>query len=65
MAEPLFSERQGLVPQPDLWPDDHLPPWVREAVAHEIREFIQNKPSALLPELAVYSLFCPYIICYS
>jgi len=61
MAEPLFSEREGLVPRPDLQADDYLPTWVREAVTNEVRDFVQNKPSAQLPTLAIYLLFRPYI----
>jgi len=61
MAEPLFSERQGLVPQPEPQTDDYLPGWVREAVTNEIRNFVENKPSGRLPNLDLYSLFRPYI----
>lgn len=61
MAEPLFSEREGLVPRPDLQADDYLPTWVRETVTNEVRDFVQNKPSAQLPDLAIYLLFRPYI----
>lgn len=61
MAEPLFSEREGLLPRPDLQADDYLPTWVREAVTNEVRDFVQNKPSAQLRDLAIYLLFRPYI----
>jgi hypothetical protein len=61
MAEPLFSGRQGLAPRTRPQADDYLPSWVREAVTNEVGGFVQNKPSALLPELAVYPLFRPHI----
>lgn len=61
MAELLFSEREGFVPRPDLQADDYLPTWVREAVTNEVRDFVQNKPSPQLPDLAIYLLFRPYI----
>ena len=61
MAEPLFSERQGLAQQPEPKADDYLPPWVREAVTSEISGFILNKPSIQLPDLDIYSLFRSYI----
>lgn len=61
MTEPLFSEREGLAPQPETQADDYLPPWVREAITNEIKDFIENKPSIGSPYLDVYSLFRPYI----
>lgn len=61
MTVPLFSEREGLAPQPETQSDDYLPPWVREAITHEIRDFVENKPSIASPDLDVYSLFRPYI----
>jgi hypothetical protein len=61
MAEPIFSERQGLAPRPDPQADDYLPPWVRETVANEIRNFIQNQLSIGFSDLDLYSLFRPYI----
>lgn len=61
MAEPLFSEREGLAPQPETQADDYLPPWVREAITNEIKDFVENKLSIGSPDLDVYSLFRPYI----
>lgn len=61
MAEPTFSQREGLAAPPSFQADDYLPAWVREAVTNEIREFVQNKPLAQLPDLAIYPLFRPYI----
>jgi len=61
MAEPLFSEREGLAPRHETQADGYLPPWVREAVTSEIRDFVENKLSIGFPDLGVYSLFRPYI----
>ena len=61
MAEPLFSEREGLAPQPETQADDYLPPWVREGITNEIKDFIENNPPVDSPHLDIYSLFRPYI----
>lgn len=61
MAEPIFSEREGLASLPKLRDDDYLPVWVREAATNEIRGFVESKPTARLPDLAIYPLFRPYI----
>jgi len=61
MAEPLFSEREGLAPQPETQADDYVPGWVREAVNNDIRNFVENRPSMQLPPLDPYPLFRPYI----
>ena len=61
MAEPLFSEREGLAPQPETQADDYLPPWVREDITNAIKDFIENNPPVVSPYLDIYSLFRPYI----
>ncbi len=61
MAEPIFSEREGLAPQLETQADGYLPPWVREAVTNEIKDFVENKPSIGSSYLDLYLLFRPYI----
>jgi len=61
MAERLFSEREGLAPQPETHADDYLPPWVREDITNAIKDFIENNPPVVYAHLDIYSLFRPYI----
>ena len=42
MNEQAFSEREGFAPQSSTQADDHFPGWIREAIANEIREFVQS-----------------------
>ena len=61
MAEPVFSEREGLAPQAETQGDDYLPPWVRERITNVIKCFVENNPPGDYPSLDIYSLFRPYI----
>lgn len=61
MVEPLFSEREGLAPQPATQVDDYLPPWVREHITNAIKDFVETNPPRDYPSLDIYSLFRPYI----
>jgi len=61
MTNQRFSEKYGFAPQPGPKQDDHLPGWVREAITNEIRGFVNNKPSASLPDMDIYALLRPYI----
>lgn len=61
MAEGLFSEREGLAPQPETHADDYLPPWVREDITNAIKDFVENNPPVAYTHLDIYSLFRPYI----
>lgn len=61
MAQPPFSERYGLAPEPEAQPDDYLPPWVREAVTNTLETFTAKPPNHRLPHVDVYAIFRPYI----
>ncbi|MBI2907779.1 MAG: hypothetical protein HYX92_09005 [Chloroflexi bacterium] len=61
MVDQVFSERHGFAPKPQAQANDHLPPWVREAIINDVRDFISNKPSSLFPSLDFYQLLRPYM----
>jgi hypothetical protein len=61
MAEQLFSEREGLAPQPETQADDYLPPWVREDITNVTKDFVEDNAPVACPYLDIYSLFRPYI----
>ncbi len=61
MAEPIFSEREGFAPQEGPQAHDYLPPWAREAIIQEIRDWALDRVLLGFPGEDMYPLFRPYI----
>ena len=61
MVEPIFSEREGFAPQEGPQAHDYLPPWAREAIIQEIRDWAQDGVFFGFPGEDMYPLFRPYI----